>query len=370
MKSEREFFIKTLIMIFSMMLIGCSENSTNAINEISSEVGCKPVVAVYPVWKHSHDELQSLPWDDFSHLAVSSIYPLPNGELSTEKADLFIDKIVSVAHAKGKKVIISVGGAGEASKGFIALSKDRDSFERFVFNLLSYVDRHQIDGIDIDWEYWTYQSEQGKGGNDPIESQQLVDIVKTIKKQMKSNNILTVDIMAGHWVGEQYLPELQEYADYVNLMSFDFTGAWSTSAIGYHSDYATFKKSVEFVINKGFTSNKILVGIPSYGIEFEDGKNDTIKHHSYRSIVNTLAGDITALSKEKFSNIYFETPKSVAKKFNYIRDNSLGGAFMFEVTSDHRSTKHSLLSTAGLTMNKNCQALDNKALKTNVEVTK
>jgi len=181
MKSEREFFIKTLIMIFSMMLIGCSENSTNAMNEISSEISseveCKPVVAVYPVWKHSHDELQSLPWDDFSHLAVSSIYPLPNGELSTEKADLFIDNIVSVAHAKGKKVIISVGGAGEASKGFIALSKDRDSFEIFVFNLLSYVNKHQIDGIDIDWEYWTYQSVKGKGGNDPIESQQLVEIV-------------------------------------------------------------------------------------------------------------------------------------------------------------------------------------------------
>ena len=163
-----ELFIKYFIFLTFFILLGCSEKPGNDSNAVSSEAICKPIIAVYPVWKHSIDELQLLPWDDFSHIAVSSIYPMSNGELNSQAADLFIDSIVSVAHARGKKVIISVGGAGEGSRGFVELSKNSESVKAFVFNLLSYVDSHQIDGIDIDWEYWTYQSVKGKGGNDPL----------------------------------------------------------------------------------------------------------------------------------------------------------------------------------------------------------
>ncbi|MCP4322060.1 MAG: hypothetical protein GY787_09465 [Alteromonadales bacterium] len=205
-----EMFIKYLLLLISITLSGCFEQSGSVINKVSSEEICKPIVAIYPVWKHSEDELLSLPWDDFSHIAVSSIYPLPNGELNSKEADVFIDSIVSVAHSKGKKVIISVGGAGEGSRGFVEISKNEETIKKFVANLLSYVKQHRIDGIDIDWEYWTFQSVKGKGGNDPIESQKLVDLVRLIKAGSIPNTMITVDIMAGYWVGEQYLPELQE----------------------------------------------------------------------------------------------------------------------------------------------------------------
>lgn len=357
-----EVFIKYLLLLIFISLFGCFEQQHSVKNTVISDVYCKPIVAVYPVWKHSSDELQSLPWDDFSHIAVSSIYPLPNGELNSKEADVFIDNIVSIAHAKGKKVIISVGGADEGSRGFVEIYKNEETVNKFVSNLLSYVEQHQIDGIDIDWEYWTYQSVKGKGGNDPIESQQLVDIVKRIKADSDTSTLITADIMAGYWVGEQYLPELQKYADYVNLMAFDFTGAWPESAIGYHSDFETFKKSIAFVLDRGFNRNQILVGIPAYGIEFENSKNESIKHHAYRSIVDKLDGNSVAIAKGKINNIYFETQNNVEHKFNYVRDNALGGVFLFEVTSDHRSLKHSLLKPASLLLNKNCQSVKSKQI--------
>lgn len=354
-----EVFIKYLLLIISIMLFGCSESQNTDKNTNSIQVTCKPIVAVYPVWKHSHEELQSLPWDDFSHLAVSSIYPLPSGQLNTEEADEFIDSLVSLAHAKGKKVIVSIGGAGEGSRGFVEISKNAELVDLFVTNLMAYVERHKIDGIDIDWEYWTYQSVNGKGGNDPIESRQLVDLVKRIKADSSPNTLITVDIMAGYWVGEQYLPELQEYADYVNLMAFDFTGAWPESRIGYHSDFDTFVKAIEFVLARGFNKEQILVGIPAYGIEFKDGKNESIQHHAYRSIVDKLNNNSAALAKAKINNIYFETQDSVERKYNYIRDKALGGIFLFEVTSDHNSLENSLLKSANLVLNKNCQPIKN-----------
>jgi chitinase len=357
-----DVFTKYLFLLLSITLFGCSEKQRNVSNTDSYEAICKPIVAVYPVWKHSKDELQSLPWDDFSHLAISSIYPLPNGELNSKEADVFIEDLVSIAHIKGKKVIVSVGGAGEGSRGFVEISKNDELVNKFVANLLSYVEQHKIDGIDIDWEYWTYQSVKGKGGNDPIESQQLVDIVKRIKAGSIKNTIITVDIMAGYWVGEQYLPELQEYADYVNLMAFDFTGAWPESAVGYHSDFETFTKAIEFLLDRGFNKNQILVGIPAYGIEFENSKNESIQHHSYRSIVDKLDGNSVALSKGKIDNIYFETQDSVERKYSYLRDKSLGGIFMFEITSDHKSIENSLLKPANLALNKNCKSIKSERI--------
>ncbi|WP_261595264.1 glycoside hydrolase family 18 protein [Pseudoalteromonas holothuriae] len=349
-----ELFVRYIFFVAFLALFGCSEKSGSMYAEHISEPSCKPIIAVYPVWKHSNAELKSLPWNDFTHIAISSIYPMSTGELHSQEADLFLDTLVSLAHSKDKKVIISVGGAGKGSQGFVELYKNHERVTEFVSNLLLYVEHHKIDGIDIDWEYWTYQHVQGKSGNDPIESQQLVDLVKRLKATMKPELLLTVDIMAGHWVGEQYLPELQKHADYVNLMAFDFTGAWPESAIGYHSDYSTFIKSIEFVLDRGFNRNQVLVGVPAYGIEFENASNNTINHHSYRSIVNELDGNLADIAKEKFNNIYFESPQTIKKKFSYVKDELLGGIFMFEVTSDHRSPEHSLLKSAQSIINDNC----------------
>ncbi len=350
--------MKFFIFLIPLILCGCLDKSASTNHTPNSTSACKPIVAVYPVWKHSPSELNALPWHDFSHIAISSIYPMADGGINSKDADLFIGSLVSLAHTKEKKVIISVGGAGQASKGFLEITKDKEATKKFVSNLLAYVDKHNIDGIDIDWEYWTYQSIQGKGGNDPVESQQLKELLKAIKTDSPLSLVLTVDIMAGYWPGEQYLPELQKYADYVNLMAFDFTGAWPSSKIAYHSDYDTFKKSIDFVLDRGFDNDKILIGIPSYGIEFDNGQNASIRHHSYRSIVNRLEGDPIKISKQKLNNIYFETKNSVIKKFRYVQNNALGGIFMFEITSDHRNRHHSLLTPAHSILNTNCQPTD------------
>lgn len=100
---------------------------------------------------------------------------------------------------------------------------------KFVSHLINYAEKYEVDGIDIDWEYWSYQSEQGKGGNDPIESQYLVKLLQDLREQLPPSMLLTVDIAPGNWLGAQYNVEIQDYVDYVdyaNLMAFGFTGRW------------------------------------------------------------------------------------------------------------------------------------------------
>ena len=68
----------------------------------SLAIETKPIVAVYPVWKHSEQSIKSLPWTRFSHLAITGVYPKKDGSLQTENADIFMQSLVTAAHASGK----------------------------------------------------------------------------------------------------------------------------------------------------------------------------------------------------------------------------------------------------------------------------
>ncbi len=307
----------------------------------SSEV--KPIIAVYPAWKHNSDYAKTIPWEGFSHLAITGIYPKEDGTLLTDGVDSFLPQLVEESHSNGKKVILSIGGAGKASKGFLEITKNDIRMAAFVRNIEEYAHKHHLDGIDIDWEYWTYQNELGRGGKDAAESNQLLNLIKALHKQFSPSFILTVDIAPGSWVGEQYLVELQNYVNYVNLMAFDFTGAWKSSKVAYHSDLPTFGKAIDYALKRGFDPNKIIVGLPTYGIEFLDGKNTKVMYPDYKDIVKQLNEDQNKISKKRIGNIYFEDQKSIEKKCFLVNKKKIAGVFIFNILSDHKSDKFSLL---------------------------
>lgn len=306
----------------------------------------KPVVAVYAGWKFPEVQPEHLPWSKFSHLAIASIYPLPDGSLHSEMVDQFIQPLVAAARAEGKIVLLSVGGAGEGSRAFHQIMADPAKAAFFVDNLMQYVRRYQLDGLDIDWEYWTYQHQLNQGGRDPVESQQLVDLLRMLRSKAGPQLLLTADIIAGDWLGPQYDPAMQQYLDYVNLMAFDFTGAWEQSQIGHHADYATFVKAIKHSLAKGFSAEKLLVGLPAYGIEFIDGAKLQTRQVAYRDIVAMAAGNPSVLQRGRLEHIYFENKYLFAKKAKYLARKKLAGYFVFDIASDHPDPELSLLTAA------------------------
>jgi chitinase len=317
---------------------------------ISTEVKqnhCIPVVAVYPTWSANQLSLESIPWDKFTHITLTFILPNTDASLQTQDMDQIIDPLVKLAHEKNKKVLVSVGGATGYGDAFQKIATDKNLLNKFTQSVNAYVVRHQIDGVDIDWEYWTKQAINKQGGNDPVESSLLVDLLAALRAKLPKNILMTTDIFAGYWYGEQYLPEIQQYLDYVVLMAYDFTGAWKSSPITHHSDYATFKKSIKFVLDKGFKKEKLLVGFPTYGIEFIDGRNIQVnKDHSYKSIVETIEQQHGDYKSGKIGHLFFETPELVRKKSQYILEQQLAGVLIFELTQDTLNNSTSLLSAS------------------------
>ena len=335
----------SLIALISLMLSSCTE---------AEQTSYMPVVVVYPTWSANQLPLESIPWNKFTHITLTFVLPNSDGSLETKDMDQLIDPLVKLAHEKNKKIFISIGGAAGYGGAFQKIAADKVRLKLFTQNVAAYVQAHQVDGVDIDWEYWTKQAVDQQGGNDPVESRLLVDLLAALRAELPKNIQMTTDIFAGYWYGEQYLAEIQQYLDYVVLMAYDFTGAWESSPIRHHSDYATFKKSIKFVLARGFQKEKLLVGFPAYGIEFIDGKNTQVnKEHPYKAIVATIKQKNGDYNSGKIGNLFFETPELVKKKSQYILNQQLAGIFIFELTQDTLDDSSSLLNASNQVISPN-----------------
>lgn len=201
---------------------------------------------------------------------------------------------------------------------------------------MKYVETHKLDGVDIDWEEWTFQNEQNLGGNDPVESQQLVALLKHLREKLPSMVTITADIAPGNWMGVQYLPEIQQYVDYVNLMAFDFTGQWEESNVAHHSDFRTFEQAISHTVNRGFKKDKLLVGIPIYGKHFIDGGNETVINIDHDQIFSMPNIEQANIDEGQFQNIYFESPINAQRKARLVSTENLAGIFFFHALADDK----------------------------------
>jgi chitinase len=334
---ERKHRMRFLIFLVLLFVLAACEKKQLVQQQ------CMPIVAVYPSWKEQQMPIAEIPWDRFTHLALISALPQADGSLRTTEVDNLIVPLGEAARSKGKKLFLSIGGAVGYKDAFQQIAHSPEKLQKFTKEVADYAHKHQLDGIDIDWEYWTKQAELKQGGNDPIESKLLVTLLADLRKQLPAKIALTTSVFAGFWTGEQYLSEIQQHVDYVALMSYDFTGAWPESPIKHHADFDTFKASIDFLTNRGFKREKILVGIPFYGKEFVDGKNNQVIDRSYRDLVPQLIAQKQSINSGKLEHIYYETPELVTKKSHYLLDEGMAGVMFFELTQDTPEFSNSLI---------------------------
>ncbi len=325
--------VKILLLLF--VLSGCEKNHL-------VQQQCMPVVAVYPSWKQQQMPVAEIPWNRFTHLALIFALPQKDGNLLTHEIDSLIELLGEAARAKGKKLFLSIGGATGYQDAFQQIAQSPEKLHKFAQAVADYARKHQLDGVDIDWEYWTKQAVYKQGGNDPVESKLLVLLLAELRKQLPAKVALTTSVFAGYWSGEQYLSELQQHVDYVALMSYDFTGSWPESPVKHHADFATFKASIDFLTDRGFNREKILVGIPFYGKEFVDGKKQQVVDKSYRDLIPQLVAKKQSVNSGKLDHVYYETPELVTQKSHYIVDEGMAGVMFFELTQDAYDSPDSL----------------------------
>ncbi|KFY68562.1 hypothetical protein V496_00977 [Pseudogymnoascus sp. VKM F-4515 (FW-2607)] len=364
---------------------GCSKKGIPCGVECHKGLGrdwtcCLPLPAVYDRKFFPKD----LPAKDLTHVLYAFANIRPDGEvfLSDEEADtkkhFEADSITNddganlygclqqlyMLKKKNRylKVLLSIGGWSYRDN-FAVPAATLAGRSRFASSVVSLVRNLGLDGVDIDWEYPT----------DNSQAENFVYLLREVRTALDaySNSLsepypflLTVAAPAGP---QQYqtlhLAKMDQYVDFWNLMAYDYSSPKTAThranlfhdSINPKSTPFNTNATVDYYVSQGgIRPKKIVLGIPIYGHAFNhtdglghpsiDAVSGTWEAGTYDFKVLPMAGseghivdklgasysyDNTTRELISYDNMYI-----VLQKANWLKEMDLGGAMWWESSAD------------------------------------
>ena len=360
---------------------------------------CKEVVGYYPNWQwYDRAKLvnpRTIDYSKYSILNYAFFKPEPNGTISN--TDLWADDnlllgemnwstntrdftttIVYHTQQNGVKILPSIGG-WTLSDNMPAIAADpvkRATFAQACVNLIS---TYQFDGIDLDWEYPGFTPHNGTPQDKTNFTLLLNEIRTAIDNYGNTINkpmLLTIAVGAApDKMDDVEWNNIVHDVDIINLMSYDFFGAFDPITNHNSPLYSPAQGNPEFNIDKsvkrlinnyGVPANKITVGVAFYGrshttvgtpglhvqgtgnadnVTFQvdqgtplyynvlENMNLFTKHWDAQAEVPYLTG-----KGGLKTFVSYDDKTSIAKKAEYVVDYNLRGAIIWEITGDYLET--------------------------------
>jgi chitinase len=269
------------------------------------------------------------------------------------------------------KILISIGG-WTWSKNFSDAVLTDTSRQNFVKSAVAIVAKYNLDGIDIDWEY------PGMMGDSnvyrPEDKQNYTLLFRDLRHSLDSLNQIThlkyfVTTAVAGWgayIARTEMDKLQQYTDYINLMSYDYADG-SDSTSGHHTNLYSSRdtsqhsahRAIQEFIAAGVPPSKLVMGIAFYGkgwqMESADNnglyrkavkgmrgggftylKDSVIDKNGYQQYWDTVAMAPYLFNPQTNVFISYDDERSVEEKCKYVKKNHLGGAMFWEYNSDKK----------------------------------
>jgi chitinase len=162
----------------------------------------------------------------YTHLCHAFVVADENGKIRPSKS-CPNRQLVTDAHKANVKILLSLGGWGW-DKQFAAIVGNREAEDRYVKAVMEIVDEYDYDGIDLDWEYPDTKDEVA--GFDRL-SRRFRKELDSLGEKKKRHFAQTMAAAANPstlaWLSNKLLLETM---DWVNVMTYDFTGDWTPYA--------------------------------------------------------------------------------------------------------------------------------------------
>lgn len=271
------------------------------------------------------------------------------------------------------KILISIGGWSWSENFSDAVLTD-SLRKGFAKSSVEIIREHQLDGVDIDWEYPGMPGEEGNVYR-PEDKQNFTLMFKEIRKELdileketgKKKLLTTATGGFEGFLNNTEMGEASKYLDFVNLMTYDY---YSSNQAKHHTNLYDSKnypsdnsanKAIRAYISAGVPASKLVMGIAFYG------RNLKLKATANRGIGDTVLSSANSygkgytflkdslLNKKGFiayrdeeakapflfnsqtkEFISYDDEWSVDNKCRYVIQNSLGGVMFWEYSSDRK----------------------------------
>ncbi len=269
------------------------------------------------------------------------------------------------------QIVISVGGwlGGGGFSDMVLTPESRAVFEQ---SAMDFLEKYDLDGIDIDWEY---PGQAGPGNRfRPEDKQNFSALLEELRARFDARTKTThrhlyLTIAAGS--GDDYIEHTEmariaRVLDDVNLMTYDMYEPDGNNPTGNHSPlfadpadphHASDDASVHAFIAAGVPAEKIVLGVPFYGHVwvnvpdvnhglFQPGKPPANGFGAYDNIRTQLLGhgytrywdDASKVpflySAEPKTFVSSEDPESLDIKCDYVRAHKLAGIMFWSYYDD------------------------------------
>lgn len=273
------------------------------------------------------------------------------------------------------KIVLSVGGWGAG--GFSTMAMTAAGREAFAASCLEAVNKYDLDGIDIDWEYPC--SDAAGIDYDPRDKENYTYLFEALRAALGPDKILSNAVGAGQYFIEgSEMDKVAAILDYVQLMTYDMRSGLNSQA-GHHAALGSTRgddsekstrRIVEMYHNAGVPYEKLIVGaafycrhftgvpnvnngllqpagsVGEYGPNFDGITPEFMKENNFVEYWDEDAEAAYLWNGSTF--VSFESPEAIRRKCNFVKEKGMLGIMYWEHGAD---TTRELLTVMSETIN-------------------
>lgn len=309
MQSPKPFLFRYFL---SLLLV-------TAVSMVSAQTGApQPRILGYLLPKEGWSKaIQQTNLDLLTDLNLAFFNPDADGRFS---ADSELAQVIRLAHTKGLRVYLSIGGgeAPESLKTRVSAAGQKG----LIDSLVAFAVANAFDGIDVDLE------------NDLI-NEHYAPFVVNLAASCKRSRLLMTAALAS-WNADQIADSTLRLYDYINIMSYDKTGPWKPENAGPHSPFQMVVNDFKyFTEQRGIPASRLLIGLPFYGYGF-GGRGQS--SYAYKELLDLYPGaenrDMVPLHGGQ--QVYYNGLPTIRQKVAFALDHGAGGLMIWELQQDTR----------------------------------
>ncbi|WP_199097069.1 glycoside hydrolase family 18 protein [Dyella sp. ASV21] len=280
------------------------------------------------------------------------------------------------------KVIVSIGGWG--ADYFSDVAATEAGRERMADSVAALIEKHDVDGVDLDWEYPTLP---GPGiSHRPEDKRNFSLLLEALRARLDTlgkahggrHYLLTIAAADSEFVSGIELERAARSLDWINLMTYDFHNSL-TPTTGHHAglhlsalapaDDRAGDKAVAQFLAAGVPASKLNLGVAFYGRAFSgvepahDGVQqryakyagspswsellaDYIDKNGYQRHWDAQAQAPYLWNPATRTFVTYEDPESLRAKAAFVEAKGLGGVMYWEHSLDRNEALLDVLDQA------------------------
>ena len=232
-----------------------------------AQQSCYNIVGYYPSWVDGNTQNyvsspSQVDYSKYTHICYAFAIPGGDGNIGSVPGASVLQDLVTRAHAKNVKVLLSIGGWLDSSPGstpFESIASSSANITRLSDACARLVTQYNLDGIDLDWEYPTTKARWNA----------LAPVISTRMHNM--GKLFTAAVAESAYYGDAY--DNVNIVDLLNIMCY--------------GNYNMASDAMKYWTNRGVPQSKRMLGVPFYS-----GDNNTAEHVQKSNLAKTTAAGI------------------------------------------------------------------------------